>query len=287
MDERLVRSLLAEQHPDLADRPLVELGAGWDNLLWRLGDDLLVRLPRRAIAALLAAKEQRWLPELAPRLTLPVPVPVRVGRPCADYPWPWSVVPWLAGCPGDRAPLTAPEDAALRLAHFLRALHHQAPLDAPANPYRGVPLAQRAATVEARLCELSSEIDMARTRGVWNWASAAAPWSAPRCWVHGDLHPANVLVAGGTLAAVIDFGDLCAGDPATDLAGAWLLLPPSALPAFTATYGVDAELERRAVGWVLLFALMLVGTGLDGRPTYRDVGQRALETVLGRYAGAG
>ncbi len=216
-----------------------------------------------------------------------VPVPVRVGRPCADYPWPWSVVPWLAGCPGDRGPLTAPEDAALRLAHFLRALHHQAPLDAPANPYRGVPLAQRAATVDARLCELSSEVDMARTRGVWNWASAASPWSGPRCWVHGDLHPANVLVGGGTLAAVIDFGDLCAGDPATDLAGAWLLLPPSALPAFTATYGVDAELERRAVGWVLLFALMLVGIGLDGRPTYRDVGQRVLQTVLGRYAGAG
>lgn len=215
VDERLVRSLLADQHPDLADRPLVELGAGWDNLLWRLGDDLLVRLPRRAIAALLAAQGATVAARAGPPADAAGPgsaaggeavrrLPVAVvGRPVARR------LPWGSGAShgaAGRRPAARPLPS---------RTHHQAPLDAPANPYRGVPLAQRAATVGARLCELSSEVDMARTRGVWNWASAASPWSGPRCWVHGDLHPANVLVGGGTLAAVIDFGDLCAGDPAT------------------------------------------------------------------------
>ena len=284
MSERVVRSLLAEQHPDLADRPLVELDAGWDNFLWRLGDDLVVRLPRRALAAPLAVNEQRWLPELAPRLSLPVPVPLRVGRPSQDYPWAWSIVPWLHGSPGDRAQLTAPEDAAQRLGLFLRALHHEAPSEAPRNPYRGAPLAHRAAAFEARFSELSREIDAQATRRAWDWALASRARDGQATWIHGDLHPANVLVDGGTLSAVLDFGDLCAGDPATDGAGAWLLLPSSALPTFMKTYGVDAELERRAVGWALLFALMLIAIGIDGRSTYKRVGHEALAKVIARFA---
>src|SRR5258708_917376 len=173
-DENLARSLLFEQHPDLADLPLVRVDAGWDNTLWRLGDELLLRLPRRAAAAPLTLNEQRWLPQLAPLLPLPVPAPIRFGRPSETYPWSWSIVPWLNGCPGDRCPITVPDDAAERLGRFLRALHHTAPAAAPPHPFRGVPLSQRAAPFEDRLAQPSAEGDVGGTRRAWGRACVSA-----------------------------------------------------------------------------------------------------------------
>lgn len=124
----LVRDLLRDQHPDLADYP-VRLGArGWDNQLWRLGDDLAVRLPwatQSADATL--RKEHTWLPALAPRLPLPVPVPQRLGEPSALFPRPWIVTTWVPGEPADRAPVTRGAEAADALAAFLTALHQPAP----------------------------------------------------------------------------------------------------------------------------------------------------------------
>jgi aminoglycoside phosphotransferase (APT) family kinase protein len=283
--EELVRSLVEEQHPDLAGLPLTGLGAGWDNTLWRLGDDLLVRLPRRSVAAPLTSNEQRWLPQLAPRLPLPVPVPVRIGRPSAAYPWPWSIVSWVEGEPADRALITRPHDSAERLGRFLRALHHEAPPDAPQNPFRGVPLRQRADTFDQRLAELAAEVDVPATRRVWEQALAASPWSGRPTWVHGDLHPGNLLIAGGTLSAVIDFGDICAGDPATDLAGSWMLLPEPVMPPFATAYGgIDDQLAARSLGWAVLFALMLLGIGLDDRPTYAAVGRSTLAKAIAHTA---
>lgn len=283
-DEDGVRALLAEQHPDLANRPLKRLGEGWDNTLWRLGDDLLVRLPRRAMSAPLALHEQRWLGELAARLPLPIPAPVRMGRPSGDYPWHWSVVPWINGVPGDRAPLTNPADAASRLGSFLRALHREAPADAPHNPYRGVPLSDRAARYTDALADLATTIDSSATERVWESALTADPWTEPRVWLHGDLHPANVLVEGGTLVGIVDFGDVCGGDPATDIAGAWMLLPAMAMPNFIESYGpVERHLERRSLGWAVLFALMLIQIGRDDpRPRYEAVGRATLDRAIER-----
>ena len=279
--EPRLRSLLAAQHADLADLPLAELDAGWDNMLWRLGDELLFRLPRRRTAAPLLLNEQRWLPEIAPRLPLPVPVPVRVGRPSEEFPWPWSVVPWLHGTPGDRATLTDPDESARRLGLFLLSLHEEAPVDAPRNPHRSVTLAQRTLDFEARLTDLAPGIDQRAARRVWDRALSARPSTLPPVWIHGDLHPANVLVERGALCAVLDFGDVCAGDPATDLAGAWLLLPAAAQSTFAATYGaVDPDLERRTLGWAILFALMQIAIGNDGRPTYKRVGESALARAV-------
>ncbi len=283
VDEADLRALLAEQHPDLGHLPLAEVDAGWDNTLWRLGDDLLLRLPRRQVAAQLTLNEQRWLPALAPRLPLPVPVPLRFGRPSDGFPWPWSVTRWIQGTPGDRATITEPEESARRLGRFLRALHHAAPEDAPRNPYRSIPLIERAPDFEARLRQLASEIDGPAANRVWGRALAAPAWSRPPVWLHGDLHPANVLVDHGTLVAVIDFGDICAGDPATDLAGAWLLLPAGSLSTFAAAYGgIDGDLERRTLGWVVLFALMLVSIGAEGRRSYGVVGESALAKAITR-----
>ena len=283
VDEALVRGLLADQQPDLAGLDLVEVGTGWDNVLWRLGDTLAVRLPRRALAAPLLLHEQQWLPELAPHLPLPVPAPVRLGRPSAGYPWSWSVVPWLGGGPGDREAITETEDAARRVGEFLRALHHPAPPSAPDNPYRGVRLIDRASAFEERIGQLASEVDVAAVRRVWEDAVAAPAHPGPKVWIHGDLHPANVLILDGTVSAVIDFGDMCAGDPATDVAAAWMLLPTSAQTTFRKAYGgVQPDLERRSRGWALLFALMLLAVGLDDRPSYEEVARSTLRRTLSR-----
>lgn len=281
VDASLVGALLAEQHPDLAGLGLQEMDAGWDNTLWRLGDELLVRLPRHTSAALLTANEQRWLPDLARALPLPVPAPVRVGAPSGRYPWPWSVVPWLAGTPGDRTGLTGPDDAARCLGRFLRALHRPAPQEAPRNDFRGVAIGGQRGIFEERVALLGPQIDAGSTRRVFDRAVAAGAWGGPPLWLHGDLHPANTLVVDGVLAAIIDFGDICGGDPATDLAGAWMLLPAPAIEAFTDAYGpVDGDLEQRSLGWAALFGVILLEIGLRDRPTYATVGRATLAKAI-------
>lgn len=282
VDEGMVRDLLAAQHPDLAGLSLRLLDAGWDNILWRAGDDLLVRMPRREAAAELALHEQRWLPDLARFLPLPVPAPLRTGVPNDVYPWAWSVVPWIEGVPGDRAEATDPAATAERLGRFLRALHRPASPTAPTSRWRGVPLARRTDTFEERLDTLADEIDADFLRTVWRQALDAPAFEGSARWLHGDLHPANTLFQHETLAAVIDFGDLCAGDPATDLAGAWMLLPASSIPAFFRAYGADANvggLYHRSIGWAVLFALMLLDIGLDDKPTYTVVARATIERL--------
>ncbi|MFF4689927.1 aminoglycoside phosphotransferase family protein [Streptomyces sp. NPDC001307] len=270
----LIRDLLRDQHPDLADRPL-SLGArGWDNQLWRLGDDLAVRLPWATRSAdELLRKEHAWLPALAPHLPLPVPVPQRLGEPSARFPRPWIITTWVQGEPADRSPVTRAGEAADALAAFLTALHRPAPAGAPAGRYHaGLPAdhAEGFAGQLASVTEMGLVPDPDAVRAVWE--DAAAPgWAGPPLWLHGDLHPANVLTANGTFCGVIDFGDLCAGDPACDLAAAWLLLPDGAADRFCAAYepAPDAATLRRARGWAVLKALacLLIGeAGVHGRP---------------------
>jgi aminoglycoside phosphotransferase (APT) family kinase protein len=290
----VVRALLAEQHPDLAGLALRPVAAGWDNQMWRLGDDLAVRLPRTPRAPGLLAKERRWLPLLAPRLPLPVPTPLRGGEPSARFPRPWTVAAWVPGSPADRTPVRRGAHAADVLAGFLGALHHAAPAGAPANADRGVPLASLAGTFGDGLDDLDLGRTAADIRRVWADALAAPSWSAPPVWLHGDLHPANAVVVDGTLAGVIDFGELCAGDPATDLAAAWLLLPAGAAPRFFDAYACaaadaapDPATVGRARGWAVRQAVGLISVGRawdrglpGGQPTWGAAGRAALERVL-------
>ncbi|SNS55114.1 Predicted kinase, aminoglycoside phosphotransferase (APT) family [Streptosporangium subroseum] len=272
----LVRDLLRDQHPDLADHP-VRLGArGWDNQLWRLGDDLAVRLPWATESAdALLRKEHTWLPALAPRLPLPVPVPQRLGEPSARFPRPWIVTTWVPGEPADRAPVTRGAEAADALASFLTALHQPAPEEVDtAGRGRGGPLAGSSEWVTQQLAsatELGLVPDPDAVRAVWDDAATAPDWAGPALWLHGDLHPANILTADGTICGVIDFGDLFAGDPAVDLAAAWTLLPDGAADLFHAAYQAtaDAATLRRARGWAVIRALvgLHVGdAGVHGRP---------------------
>lgn len=286
IDEDLVRALVREQHPDLAGLDLREVVGGWDNQLWRLGDELAVRMPRTARGPSLLRNEHRWLPVLAPRLPLPVPIPVRIGEPSAHFPRPWTIAVWVPGEPADRVPVTRAEHAADCLARFLRALHQNAPADAPASPSRGVPLK----TLTRDFDKMFRTVDGvgAEVRQVWDQAVAAPEWQGRPVWLHGDLHPANVVIADGTLAGVLDFGDLCAGDPATDLAAAWMLLPSGAATRFLNAYAnVDEAMVRRARGWAVLRGMGLLSIGRagelglpGGKVTWGPAGRSTIDRVL-------
>jgi aminoglycoside phosphotransferase (APT) family kinase protein len=281
IDSDLVAGLLADQHPDLAELPLRMVDAGWDNALFRLGDQLAVRLPRRAAAAPLIVHEQRWLPHLADRLTLPIPVPSRIGTPARGYPWHWNVVSWLAGQAADQHKPGAAQ--ARPFAAFLRSLHLPAPADAPANPFRGVPLQQRAVGAEERMQRLAGTTDLITPpiRQIWQGA-LQAPLDVPPTWLHGDLHPRNVLVERGAITGIIDWGDITAGDPATDLAAIWMLFAePQARQAALAAYAVSDATLRRAKGWAILFGVMLLDSGLIDNPRNALIGARTLRRVAG------
>ncbi len=276
LDEERVRGLLRSQAPQYAHLPLRRVGDhGWDNALYRLGDDLAVRLPRRAVAAPLLAHELHWLPRLAPRLPLPVPEPVVAGVPANGYPWHWAVVRWVAGHPVG----TEAVDDIDPLLRFLRAMHQPAPPDAPVNPYRGVALAQR----DVRLrqgCAALAELGWQTTPilRAWDEALAADPYRGPPLWLHGDLHTANVLALRRRIAGVIDFGDLTAGDPACDFLIAWMLGPQHHAPLRRAAERFGAATWQRARGWALAWAVAVLGAGAD-TALLRAIGRRAIATA--------
>jgi aminoglycoside phosphotransferase (APT) family kinase protein len=263
IDEHQARQLLAAQHPDLADLTIVSVASGWDNHLLRLGDKLALRFPRRQLGAQLILNEQRWLPGLKGRLPLAIPAPVRTGIAQFQYPWAWSVTPWIEGETADLAPPDAGQGELL--AAFFEALHTPAPAHAPCNPYRGVPLSERAGAFTDRLAKLHGKTDIldGRVHALWNDALATANDTAPT-WIHGDLHPRNVLVKKGCLTGVIDWGDLAGGDRACDLAAVWMLLPQleSRKRAIAACGSVSDATWRRARGWALLFGVILLSSGL-------------------------
>jgi aminoglycoside phosphotransferase (APT) family kinase protein len=263
IDEPQARRLLAAQHPDLADLPIVAVASGWDNHLLRLGDSLALRFPRRQLAAQLILNEQRWLPHLKERLPLAIPAPVRIGVAQFHYPWAWSVTPWIEGNTADLA-LPDSKQGGL-LGALFEALHQPAPADAPHNPYRSVPLSMRADAFADRLARLRGKTDIldGRVQALWSDALAAEDDTAPT-WIHGDLHPRNVLVKRGCLTGVIDWGDLACGDRACDLAAVWLVLPDleSRRRAMAACPEVSDATWRRARGWALLFAVILLSAGL-------------------------
>jgi aminoglycoside phosphotransferase (APT) family kinase protein len=278
IDETLVRELLRQQQPDLADRELRLVANGWDNAILRLGDDLAVRLPRREVAAVLVEHEQRWLPDVAGRVSVAVPAPIRIGLPSTLFRWHWSVTPWFEGELASTADRAALDSIAAALADFVRELHTSAPSDAPFNPFRGIPLAVRTEVLESRLASGLMEHGH-ELAALWQRALAAPVWTGGPVWLHGDLHAANILVRSGRLAAVLDFGDICSGDPATDLATAWLTFDQTGRAAFRDALDYDDATWLRAAGWAVLLGSAFVSNSSDN-PAMHAIGARALEQVL-------
>ena len=224
-------------------------------------------------------------PFWGPRLPLPVPAPVRIGQPGPGYPWPWSIVPFLPGRVASRNPPIDLRDAAVSLGRFLGALHTPAAPDAPANAFRGVPLADRSAAVIQNLDAVSGTVDRRAVLGAWEAAVAAPVWDRPPVWVHGDLHPANILVHRGRLSGVLDFGDVTSGDPAADLSVAWMLWPAEWHDDFRNAYraaggcAADAGIWARARGWALALSLVFLAHSADS-PHLEGIGQQTMRAVL-------
>lgn len=280
IDARLVSELLAEQCPHLADPHVEAFGHGWDNELFALGPDLLVRLPRRQAAAVLIDNEIGMLPRLAPLLPTPIPVPVFAGRPSRVYPWRWTVVPRLPGRSAASVPVAGRDAAATGLADFLTALHVPADLDAPANPFRGVALSVRAEKWSPRIREVAGE----RALTDWQRAAAAPAWSGQPLWVHGDPHPMNLLLGSdGSLRGVIDFGDVCSGDPASDLAVAWLTFDAPARARFRARCSLsgnyDAAVWARAWAWALGLSVVFALSS-DNLPDLAGIARHGLAETM-------
>ena len=285
INSSLVHQLLLEQHPDLAHLPLTVVGEGWDNSVFRLGDALAIRLPRRSATAALMENEQRWLPELAPRLPLPVPTPVRVGRPGPGFPWSWSIVRWLPGIASFTASPFDPHAVAIALGRFLQALHQPAPADAPHNPWRSIPLDARTERLHQHLDQLHDTVNRERILALWDRLVVTPRWPGPPLWIHGDLHPGNLLLDSGQLAAVLDFGDVACGDPATDLSVMWMLLPPEHRDTLFTAAGrnrsneLDEQVWRRARGWALALGVAVIALGREGNPL-AELGEQTVEAAL-------
>jgi aminoglycoside phosphotransferase (APT) family kinase protein len=285
----LVRRLLAAQHPQWAELPVRPVReAGTDHALYRLGDDLVVRLPVVGWAAGQAAQDARWLPLLGRHLPLAVPVPVALGEPTDEFPWPWSVVPWFAGNTPDRDDLDL-HRAAEDLAATVRALHAVPTDGGPAaeGTSRGTPLGRLTEPIAEEIDRIVADdrrlldgIDPTAVREAWRWATTADEWDRPPVWIHGDIQPGNLVSRDGRLVALIDFGALGVGDPAPDLAPAWNLFSGTARDTFREHVGYAAPTWARAAGWVLAPALTGLRYYAESRPDLVRVGRRHIRSVL-------
>jgi aminoglycoside phosphotransferase (APT) family kinase protein len=281
LDVGLVRRLLAGQFPHWADLPLRPVrSSGTDNALFRLGDDLVVRLPRIGWAVTDVEAEQRRLRSLAPHLPLPIPEPLAAGEPGAGYPWPWSVYRWLPGEEARADRLADPVGTAEALAAFVAALHGVEVVDPPSGGGRGGPLAGRDAATRAAIAALDGEIDTGAVTAAWEEALAAPAWDGPPVWVHGDLAPGNLLLRDGRLSAVLDFGALNAGDPAVDLLVAWNLFSGESRERYRATLDVDDATWARGRGWALSVGLIVLPYYRDTNPALVAQSWTAIREVL-------
>ncbi|WP_405801458.1 aminoglycoside phosphotransferase family protein [Streptomyces sp. NBC_01506] len=272
IDAALARRLVDTQFPQYAELPLKLLDpAGSDHVIYRLGEDLSVRLPRHAGAIRQAMKESEWLPALAPHLPLAIPVPVAVGEPDFGYPWPWAVSRWLDGEVATAEALADSLRTAVQLGRFLNALQAFVPEEFPVGDARedltGRPLADRDRATRAAVAEVDGAFDVAAMTELWDAALSAPEWDRPPVWFHGDFHTGNLLTVDGRLSAVIDFGGLGIGDPACDLTIAFTLMSAGSRAAFRATLGVDDATWTRGRGWAL-------ATGLNAYTSYAAVDPR-------------
>jgi aminoglycoside phosphotransferase (APT) family kinase protein len=261
-DTQLVGRLLAAQFPQWASLPLTPVpSAGTDNALYRLGSEMVVRLPRIDWAAGQAEKEGRWLPRLAPHLPLTIPEQLAVGEPDAGYPWPWSVYRWLPGENATLARLNDPGQAAVQMARFITTLWQVDATDGPPaaeHNLRGAPLALRDEPTRKSIAALEGVIDTGRATAVWDAALEAPDWEREPVWFHGDLLSGNVLVEQGRLSAVIDFGGLAVGDPACDLMIAWSLFSGASREVFRVETAVDEATWLRGRGCALSQAVIFI-----------------------------
>lgn len=291
IDAELVRHLVAEQFPQWRDLPVAPVAVdGWDNRTYRLGEHMTVRLPTAEGYVPAVAKENRWLPVLAPQLPVPVPKVLGAGVPGCGYPYPWSVRGWIDGRTVRAAGVADLVGFAEQVAEFVRALERvdvarakavggPLPLAGPHSFHRGAPPAYYDAQTRAALAALEGRIDTARATRVWQ-AALAQEWQGPPTWFHGDIADGNLLVRDDALAAVLDFGTCGVGDPACDLLIAWTLFHGDSRARFRQSIGHDRATWARARGWALWKALIMTAQFLDADPKSAAEHLRVIDEVL-------
>jgi len=276
IDETLARRLLASQFPEWADLALRRVEPrGTVNAIFRLGQELSLRLPRRNGPTTPGSKELDWLPRLAPLLPVEVPVPVAQGRPSDDYPWFWEIHRWVEG---ETVPVTEIDavQAARDLASLVGTLQRIGPDGAP--PGRGIPLAERDPEIRSWLSRFRGD---PRVTAEWERALAAPPWDGAPVWHHGDLDMRNWLVRHGRITGVVDWGAMGVGDPACDVMVAWKLHSPAARDAFRDALPTDEATWERARGWALSQAVAILAYyTTENNPVLVHEAQSWLDLVL-------
>lgn len=286
VDYRTVARLIAKQFPQWAALPLTAVrSAGTDNAIFRLGNDMAVRLPRRPGTVAGMATELRWLPRLAPLLPLAIPLPLGEGVPGEGFPFSWSVYRWLDGGNVVDEPDVDLPDAAVRLGKFVAALQR---IDADGGPppaFRGGPVSALDDRVRIQIRDLGADgaLDPGLATAAWDTAIAALAWQGPPRWVHADLSPLNLLARHGTLTAVIDFGGMGIGDPAIDMLPAWDWLTPQTRDLFRGQVNADEATWARGRGWGLSLGLGAVHYYRASNPLLAAVGLRAISQVIADY----
>jgi aminoglycoside phosphotransferase (APT) family kinase protein len=283
IDAALVRRLIAAQFPQWRHLPVRPVAVdGWDNRTYRLGDDMTVRLPTARGYVPAVAKENRWLPVLAPALPVPIPQVLGVGEPGEGYPHPWSVRRWIDGETAAPERIRDMAEFAEQVAEFILALQEADATDGPGagahSFYRGASPAHYDEETRRCLAALRGRVDTARAAAVWEDALAAT-WHGEPVWFHGDIAHGNLLVRDGRLAAVIDFGTSGTGDPACDLVIAWTLFEGRSREAFRRAIRQDDGTWARARGWALWKAMLCLAS--DSTPPDEAAGhRRVIEAVL-------
>ncbi len=284
INEALVRQLVTSQFPQWKNLTVTPVERqGWDNRTFRLGDNMLVRLPSSSDYAAQVEKEQRWLPKLAPMLPLAVPVPLHLGEPAYGYPWKWSIYRWLDGETAAVTPIANQLEFAAALAQFLLAFQSidatEGPLPGLHSFYRGGNLKIYAAETKEAIKALDGKIDAKTATEVWKTALSTS-WSSKPVWVHGDISAGNLLLQNGQLNAVIDFGQLTTGDPACDLVIAWTLFDDESRKVFRETLPPDQETWERGRAWALWKALITAAGLINTNNVEGSECWRIINTIL-------
>lgn len=284
IDAALVKRLIAAQFPQWSDLPVTPVEVdGWDNRTYHLGDDMTARLPTAAGYVPAVAKENRWLPRLAPQLPVAVPPVLGLGVPGEGYPFPWSVRGWLPGGTARPERIADMPRFAVEVAEFLLALQRCDTGGGPAagehSFYRGTPPAHYDEETRRCLAALKGQVDTDRAAAVWDAALAADRHGEP-VWFHGDIASGNLLVADGRLTAVIDFGTSGVGDPACDLVIAWGMFHGDSRAAFRRTVGQDDGTWARARGWALWKALLVLSQTIDTDEELAALNRHVIAEVL-------
>ncbi|MDQ5921385.1 MAG: hypothetical protein QG673_1443 [Pseudomonadota bacterium] len=260
IDEVLVQNLIARQFPEWKDLYIRAVSnQGWDNRTFRLGDEFLVRLPSSQEYTFQVEKEQTWLPKLASHLPYPIPIPIALGQPDIEYPYKWSIYKWLAGESALHGKISNLENFAHDLANFINAFQQidtsGGPLPSAYNFYRGGSLLNYDEETRKAISLLDEKIDQKAALELWEKAINTTYMGYP-VWVHGDISLGNLLVVGGKLSAVIDFGQLAIGDPACDLTIAWTTFHGKSREMFIHSIPIDQDTWIRAQAWGLWKALI-------------------------------